>query len=247
MDTVLQDLRYALRQLARSPGFTLVAVLTLALGAGANSLLFSVIHAVLLRPLPYPDPDRIVSIGLVPRGKTIRQLDAQATHWTYFQWRDESRSLAKLTAYREARGMVGGALAPEYVRGAEVTAAFFSLFGVQPVLGRTFTAEEQEPTGPPVVLLSHGFWQERFGADPGIVGRSLVLDGAPVTIVGVLPASFDFPTGVRFWKPLELRTGGGHTKSGGERRLSTLDGPGVGRLASGGSVSQAWQGLSGVM
>src|SRR2546430_10555272 len=190
MDTLLADLRYALRQLARSPGFTAVAVLTLALGAGANSLLFSVIHAVLLRPLPYPDPDRIVSIGLVPRGKTIRQLDAQATHWTYFQWRDESRSLAKLTAYREARGMVGGALAPEYVRGAEVAAAFFSLFGVQPVLGRPFTAEEQEPTGAPVVLLSHGFWQERFGADPRNVGRSLGMDRAPGTTVSVLPATF---------------------------------------------------------
>src|SRR5438874_1181945 len=243
----MQDFRYALRQLARSPGFTLIAVLTLALGAGANSLLFSVIHAVLLRPLPYPDPDRIVSIALVPRGKTISRLDAQVTHWTYFQWRDESRSLAKLTAYREARGMVGGALAPEYVRGAEVTAAFFSLFGVQPVLGRTFTAEEQEPTGPPVVLLSHGFWQERFGAEPGIVGRSLVMDGAPVTIVGVLPASFDFPTGVRFWKPLELPTGGGQTTSGVKTTWITWYVHVVGRLASGVSISQARSELTGLL
>src|SRR6266480_3911632 len=243
---MLQDLRYALRQLVRSPGFTIVAVLTLALGAGTNSLLFSVIHAVLLQPLPYPDPDRIVSIGLVPRGKTIGQLDAQVTHWAYFEWRDDSRSLAKLTAYREARGMVGGALAPEYVRGAEVTAAFFSLFGVQPVLGRTFTAEEQEPTGPPVVLLSHGFWQERFGADPGMVGRSLVMDGAPVTIVGVLPASFDFPTGVRFWKPLELPTGG-QTTSGVKTTWITWYVHVVGRLASGVSISQARSELTGLL
>src|SRR6266480_6232691 len=243
---MLQDLRYALRQLVRSPGFTIVAVLTLALGAGTNSLLFSVIHAVLLQPLPYPDPDRIVSIGLVPRGKTIGQLDAQVTHWAYFEWRDDSRSLAKLTAYREARGMVGGALAPEYVRGAEVTAAFFSLFGVQPVLGRTFTAEEQEPTGPPVVLLSHGFWQERFGADPGIVGRSLVMDGAPVTIVGVLPASFAFPTGVRFWKPLELPTGG-QTTSGVKTTWITWYVHVVGRLASGVSISQARSELTGLL
>src|SRR5207302_3178101 len=96
----LQDLRYALRQLGRSPGFTVVAVLTLALGAGANSLLFSVIHAVLLRPLPYPDPDRIVSIALVPRGKTIGRLDAQVSHWSYLEWRDESRSFAELAAYK---------------------------------------------------------------------------------------------------------------------------------------------------
>ena len=143
--------------------------------------------------------------------------------------------------------MVGGALAPEYVRGAEVTAAFFSLFGVQPVLGRTFTAEEQAPTGPPVVLLSHGFWQERFGADPRIVGRSLVMDGAPVTIVGVLPASFDFPTGVRFWQPLELPTGGGHTTSGGKTTWITWYVHVVGRLASGVSISQARSELTGLL
>ncbi|PYO69247.1 MAG: hypothetical protein DMD69_03460 [Gemmatimonadetes bacterium] len=219
----------------------MIAVLTLALGAGANSLLFSVIHAVLLRPLRYPDPDRIVSIALVPRGKTISRLDAQVTHWTYFQWRDESRSLAKLTAYREARGMVGGALAPEYVRGAEVTAAFFSLFGVQPVLGRTFTAEEQEPTGPLVMLLSYGLWQKRFGGDPGIVGRSLVTEGTPVTIVGVLPASFDFPSGAKFWRPLRLPMSHGKTWfiSSGVHV--------VGRLAAGVSITQARTELTGLL
>src|SRR6266513_4590193 len=208
----MQDFRHALRQLARSPGFTIVAVLTLALGAGTNSLLFSVIHAVLLQPLPYPDPDRIVSIGLVPRGKTIGQLDAQVTHWAYFEWRDDSRSLAKLTAYREARGMVGGALAPEYVRGAEVTAAFFSLFGV----------------------------------DRSIVGSSHIVDAAPLTIVGALPASFDFPTGVRFWKPLELPTGG-QTTSGVKTTWITWYVHVVGRLASGVSISQARSELTGLL
>ena len=215
MDTLLADLRYALRQLARSPGFTAVAVLTLALGAGTNSLLFSVIHAVLLRPLPYPDPDRIVSIGLVPRDNTIGRMGAQATHWAYFEWADDSRSFTELAAYiSEARAIVGGGSAPEDMRGAEVTARFFPLFGVQPALGRTFMAEEQAPTGPLVVLLSHGLWQERFGGDRSAVGRTVIMDGAPVTIVGVLPASFDFPSGARFWRPLRLPRSGGQTTSG---------------------------------
>src|SRR5256885_3705304 len=133
MDTLLADLRYALRQLARSPGFTAVAVLTLALGAGTNSLLFSVIHAALLRPLPYPDPDRIVSIGLVPRGKTIVRMDAQATDWAYFEWRDESRSLAEVAAYRKSRAIVPGAIPPGGVSGAEGAPRVFPLLCVHPV------------------------------------------------------------------------------------------------------------------
>src|SRR5437899_1724542 len=114
---MLQDLRYALRQLARSPGFTVVAVLTLALGAGTNSLLFSVIHAVLLRPLPYTDPDRIVSFALVPRGKTIGLLDAQVSHWAYFEWRDESRSFAELAAYKTTGAFLAEGIAREVASG----------------------------------------------------------------------------------------------------------------------------------
>src|SRR3989475_550348 len=247
MDTLLADLRYALRQLARSPGFTAVAVLTLALGAGTNSLLFSVIHAVLLRPLPYPDPDRIVSIGLVPRDNTIGRMDAQATHWAYFEWGDDSRSFTELAAYiSEARAIVGGGSAPEDMRGAEVTRRFFPLFGAQPALGGTFMAEEQAPPGPPVVLWSHGLWQERFGGDRSAVGRTVIMDGAPVTIVGVLPASFDFPSGARFWRPLRLPRSG-QTTSGNKTTLFTLFVHVVGRLASGVSITQARTELTGLL
>ena len=238
---MLADLRYALRQLARSPGFTVVAVLTLALGAGTNSLLLSVIHAVLLRPLNYPDPDRIVSIALVPRGKTLVRMDAQATDWAYFEWRDESRSFAELAAYRTTGAFLAEGIAREVVSGAEVTPRFFPLLGFQPVLGRTFTAEEQEPTGPLVMLLSYGLWQKRFGGDPGIVGRSLVTEGTPVTIVGVLPASFDFPSGAKFWRPLRLPMSHGKTWfiSSGVHV--------VGRLAAGVSITQARTELTGLL
>jgi len=229
---VLPDLRYALRQLARSPGFTLVAVLTLALGAGANSLLFSVIHAVMLRPLPYPDPDRIVSVGLVQREHSISRMDAQAIHWAYFEWRDESRSFTHLAAYREGGAIVATGLASEVIHGASVTAGFFPLFGVQPMLGRNFTPDEQDSSGSAAVILSHGMWQQRFGGDPGILGRSVVMDGTPVTVVGVLPASFDFPSGAKFWRPLQLPTGGGKSVITWAVRV-------VGRLAPGVTIAQA--------
>src|SRR3989442_14054371 len=166
-------------------------------------------------------------------------MEARATHWAYFEWGDESRSFTGVAAYiSEARAIVGGGSASEDMRGAEVTARFFPLFGVQPALGRTFMAEEQEPTGPPVVLLSHGLWQERFGGDRSAVGRTVIMDGAPVTIVGVLPASFDFPSGARFWRPLRL-PGSGRTTSGNKTTLFTLFVHVVGRVASGVSITQA--------
>src|SRR5205807_10514831 len=148
MDTLLADLRYALRQLARSPGFTAVAVLTLALGAGTNSLLFSVIHAVLLRPLPYPDPDRIVAIGLVPRGNTIARMDAQATHWAYFEWRDERRSFAPLAAFRQTQAVVRAGAPPDDIRGAEITTGLLPLFTGEPALRRPFRPDRREGQGP---------------------------------------------------------------------------------------------------
>ena len=241
MDTLFADVRYAVRQLARSPGFTLVAVLTLALGAGANSLLFSVIHAVLLRPLPYPQSDRIVSVAVVPRDQSsARMFGAQVSHWSYLQWRDESRSFAELAAYRPTAAVVGAGPAVEDVQGAEVTADFFPLFGVQPVLGRAFTADEQLAHRAAVVLLSDGLWRARFGGDGAIVGRTVLMDGQPVAVIGVLPASFDFPRGVRFWAPMSpLPTSGGKT-------MTTLFLSVVGRLAPGGTITQARTELTGL-
>lgn len=238
----MNDLRYALRQLARSPGFTAVAVLTLALGAGANSLLFSVIYAVLLRPLPYPDPDRIVSVGLAPEDQaSARTLAGQVSHWAYLAWQDESRSFAELVAYRQAGPFDADGRGGEPITGAYVTPRFFALLGVQPALGRTFTADEQQGTGPGVVLLSYGLWQRRFGGDSAVVGRTIVLDREPSTIVGVLPARFDFPSGASVWRPLfGLPTSGGKTWTTFFVRV-------LGRLAPGVGMTQARAELTGLL
>src|SRR3989454_3490364 len=237
----MNALRYALRQLARRPGFTAVAVLTLALGAGANSLLFSVIHAVLLRPLPYPDPDRIMSVSLVPGDKmSERMLGAQVPHWAYLEWQDEGRSFSELAAYTQPGPVFAKGLA-EPLTGALVTSRFFPLLGVQPALGRTFTAEEQRGSGPAVMVVSHRLWQTRFGGDSGIAGRTMVLDGTPVTVVGVLPPSFDFPSGTSFWRPMFwLPTSGGKT-------WTTLFIRVVGRLAPGVTATQARTELKGLL
>src|SRR5205809_396693 len=237
----MNDLRYALRQLAKSPGFTVVAVLTRGLGAGANSLLFSVIHAVLLRPLPYPDPDRIMSVSPVPGDKmSERMLGAQVPHWAYLEWQDEGRAFSELAAYTQPGPVFAKGLA-EPLTGALVTSRFFPLLGVQPALGRTFTAEEQRGSGPAVMVVSHRLWQTRFGGDSGIAGRTMVLDGTPVTVVGVLPPSFDFPSGTSFWRPMFwLPTSGGKT-------WTTLFIRVVGRLAPGVTASQARTELKGLL
>ncbi|MGH2822884.1 MAG: ABC transporter permease [Thermoleophilaceae bacterium] len=234
----MNDFRYAVRQLAKSPGFTAVAVATLALGTGANSLLFSVIHAVLLRPLPYPESERIVSVNIVPRDEgAARSLAGQAPHHAYLQWRQQSGSFAALAAYRETGASVGrGGGAPDRLSGAQVTANFFALLGVQPAVGRSFTEDELLPGGPPVVVLSYRLWQKSFGGDVGIVGRAVALDGAPVAVVGVLPASFDFPRDASFWTPLRLPAAG----------PITFFVHVVGRVARGVSIAQAETELSGL-
>src|ERR1043166_4154395 len=242
MDALLADLRYALRTLAKSPGFTLVAVLTLALGVGANSLLFSVIYAELLRPLPYPEPGRIVSLGVVPNdARAARQFADVVPHTAYFAWRDQSRSFAALTAYRPDLVDFGNGVARERVRGADVTAGFFSVLGVHPAIGRSFTADDELESGPPAVVLSYGLGQERFGGDRSIVGRAVDVDGAPATVVGVLPVTFGFPLGARFWRPLRLPRSGpcpSPAHRPGKTTCVTLFVWVIGRLAPSVSIAQ---------
>ena len=245
---MLQDLRYAIRTLAKSPSFTCVAVLTLALGAGANSLLFSVIYAVLLRPLPYPDPDRIVSLGLVSKdARAARQLAGVVSHTAYFAWLEQNRSLAALAAYHPDFADFGSGNARERLPGTAVTAYFFRVLGVQPIIGRPFTADDELGSGPPVVLLSHGLWQERLGGDRSIVGRAVDVDGIPATVVGVLPATFAFPLDARFWRVMRLPRGDPcHSPGARPGTCFTLFVSAIGRLTPGVSTAQARAELAGI-
>jgi putative ABC transport system permease protein len=186
-ETLIQDLRYGVRGLGRAPAFTCAALLTLALGIGANTAIFSVVHAVLLEPLPYPEPDRIVQ--LVRR--TPRSVDEGQTGRRYLFFRDQLKSVESLAAWRGPSGinLVHGDAA-EFVRATPVSREFFEVIGVRPVLGSVFAAEHDRAGGPPAVILTHGLWTRRFGADPSIVGAAILLGGRSHVVIGIMPAGF---------------------------------------------------------
>jgi putative ABC transport system permease protein len=190
---VLQDVRFGLRMLRKSPGFTAVAVLTLALGIGANTAIFSVVDAVLLRPLPYKAPARLVWPSLqFPKADVHGSF---VPHPTYFAWRDQNDVFSGVAATNLGREFtITGAGAPERIRGMGVSANFFSVLGVELARGRSFTSEEDRSGGPRAAILSYGLWQSRFASDPAILGRSVILNDKDYSIVGVLPESFKFPT-----------------------------------------------------
>lgn len=202
---LLQDFRYALRQLRKSPGFTAVAVLTLALGLGANSAIFSVIDAVLLRPLPFHAPNRLV---VVKPTEPSRHDDIGVSYPTFLDWRAQNHVFAGLSVFRQDDFTLTGRGEPAHLTGGVVSANLFSVLGVPPALGRDFIPQEDQPnaTGLPIIL-SHSFWQDRFGSDANIVGQSLTLDGRTFSVIGVMPVSFQFPvqrTPVDFWTTIAL-------------------------------------------
>jgi putative ABC transport system permease protein len=188
MDRLLQDVRYAGRMLAKRPAFSAVAILTLALGIGANAAIFSVVNAVLLRPLPFDEPDRLVAVWTPVPKRSFRR--GPSSYPDFVDYRDQSASFASLSALRPRGYTLAAEGAPERVEGARVSWSLFATLGVAPQLGRSFSAEEDRLGGPRVAILSHGLWQRRFGADPGIVGRAVSFDGEPHTVVGVLPDGF---------------------------------------------------------
>ena len=185
MQTLLQDLRYAFRLLAKSPGFTAIAILTLALGIGANTAIFSVVNGVLLRPLAFRDPSRLVIVAEKSPFPTI-----STSYQNYVDWRDQSRSFESMEATRDTGLSLTGAGDPELLFARMATAGLFPLLGVQAREGRTFLPEEDRPGSAPVVLLTYGLWQRRFGGSKEIIGKPITLDSRPYTVVGVLPPGF---------------------------------------------------------
>ncbi len=207
MTTLLQDVRYAVRMLVKSPGFSLVAILTLALGIGANTAIFSVVNALLLRPLPYPEPDRVVMLwqNLQARGGPAQEW---ATPGNFVDWRDSRTLFAKTAAVQGWLPTLTGVAEAEPLRGEQVTQEYFDVLGVQPALGRIFRPDEDVPNAPRIVVLGHGLWTRRFGGDRSIIGRSITLGGEPHEVIGVMPDGFRpaVLTQSELWRPRRLNT-----------------------------------------
>jgi putative ABC transport system permease protein len=200
VDQFRQDLHYAWRMLRKSPGFTAVAVLTLALGIGASTALFSVVDCLLLRPLPYPDGDRLAVIWSQPPEGFVSSMSPA----NFLDFRDQSHSFERMGAITQADFNVRIHGMAERLSGFKATADLFDTLGMKPVLGRSFTAADDRPGAPRVAMLSYGAWQRRFGGDPRVAGRTLNVDGTPCTIIGVTPSNFRFIFGPEMWLPLAL-------------------------------------------
>src|SRR5262245_31388496 len=189
-DEMFQDLRYGARMLLKNPGFTLVAVLTLALGIGANTAIFSVVNATMLRPLPYSEPERLVQVW---------ETKPRANRWSdwvsypdFRDWREQNTVFDEIGACRTLAFNLTGGDSPESLAGAYVSASLFTVLGVKPILGRTFLDEEDRPGANRVAVISHGLWRRRFGADPGLIGKTIQVDGESHVVVGIMPPDFKF-------------------------------------------------------
>jgi predicted permease len=234
MGTLIQDLRYGLRMLVKNPGFTAVAVLTLALGIGATTAVFSVVYGVLLRPLPYPDSNRIMAIfEVTSKGRPSRLADPN-----FDDFRDQSRSFQTIAKYDEDVASISGASQPTRTTVAGVSPDFLKVFGIQPVLGRDFIASDAKKGAVPTVLVSYGYWKQYLGSPRDLSQSHLRIDGAVFSVIGVLPAGFRFPADVDLWLPADLD---GENPSRTSHNCNA-----VGRLRDGVTVEQANRDISAI-
>ncbi|MGB2638487.1 MAG: ABC transporter permease [Candidatus Acidiferrum sp.] len=240
MDTLRQDLRFGARTFRKSPGFALVTVLTLALGIGANTAIFSVVYGVLLNPLPYKEPSRLVLLNET----TPKVGKVSVSYPNFLDWRAQSSQFAQMAAVCGVGFNFAGVTQPESISGEAVSSNFLSLLGVKPLLGRDFDPAEEKPGAAPVVLLSYSLWQSHLGADPGALGRTIVLDGRSFTIVGILPANFRWPDKVDVLEPIGVwaaQDSDDATQRGARGDLVV-----VGRLAPNSSFAQARSEMEGI-
>jgi len=239
-DEMIQDLRFGLRMLLKNPGFTLIAVLTLALGIGANTAIFSVVQAVLLRPLPFQDPDRLVYLWTIipPRAEPM------STSFPDFRdWSEQQQVFEGIAASSSSGSALTGGDEPGYAQTASVSANLFQLLGAGPARGRSFLVEEEEWGRHRVVILSHGLWRRQFGADPNILGKPIQLDGVAFTVVGIMPAGFESPIpNIELWRPLALAPDNPNRVGRNSRPFAPL----LARLKPGVTVEQADQAMKAI-
>jgi putative ABC transport system permease protein len=229
----LQDLKFASRHLLKTPGFTSIAILIMALGIGANTAIFSVVHAVLLQPLPFKDPDRLVQIWHVPPQSSFPGMTRFAVSAANFlDWQKQNDVFSEMALYSGGAFDITGQGKPETIRAGRVTANFFSVLGVQPIYGRVFLSQEDQPGRNQEIILSWKLWQSRFASDPNIVGKTVTLDGTPYVIVGVMGPKMTKPDFAQAWTPLGLTAEEAAVR--GEHHFLS-----IGRLKPGISISQA--------
>ncbi|HJS57083.1 MAG TPA: ABC transporter permease [Vicinamibacteria bacterium] len=229
MTSTLHDLRHAWRLARRQPGFAITALLTLALGVGANTAIFSVVQAVLLRPLPFRDPDRLVLVWETrPRENVLRNV---ANPGNYLAWKERNRVFEDMAAFSPWQANLAGNGGAERVPIGAVTSSFFSVLGVRPQLGRDFQASADDRGAEDAVLLSAGLWRQRHGGDPDVVGRRVLVDGRPAVVIGIMPDGFDVPHGARLWTLMRI---GEDARASRGRWLAT-----VARLKPGTTVERA--------
>jgi putative ABC transport system permease protein len=231
MDTLLNDIRFALRSLGKSKMFTAVAVVSLALGIGANVTVFSVVSALAFQPLPYAQPERLVDLHEWSATRLCGGCGVGTSYPGFIDWRDHVHSVSRMGAYTEHGYAISGTEAAERVSGAIVSAGTFDMLGVHPLLGREFSDEEDRVGGAPVVMLSHALWTRRYGADRRLVGQTIRVNGVPHTVIGIMPPGFGFPEYAEMWLPFVPNAAGGGRDS--------RDYDVVARLRDGISVEQA--------
>src|SRR5215208_1057102 len=199
METLLKDIRYGFRGLLKRKGFAAIAVLTLALGIGANTAIFSSVYALLLKPLPFPELDRVVAIWDSYPSRGVQRNEVSMAN--YLDWRAQSHSFEQLALYSWWSANLTAVDPPERIQGMVVTANFFDVLGVKPVMGRNFTEEENQLGKDTVAILTHSLWQRRFGGDPNIIGKTVTLSAYECTVVGVLPENVNYPANAEVYSP----------------------------------------------